>query len=397
MKYRYHLLKYAGPASRWTCPNCGRKHCFAPYVDDNNEPAGEQYGRCNHESSCGYVKYPPSNYDPARKSHRKGEDWREAPAWLKDYKSKSKPSPRIRPEPSPEPPEGICTIPMETVLKTVRTNPLSDFLRFLCTIADTDAILRSVQEYYIGVARENAVVFYQIDEKGRCRTGKVMKYNPETGHRIKDDSVKTPITWVHSLLKQQGVLPKEWELSQCLFGQHLLNKYPNKPVILVEAEKTAIIGSILCPKGIWLATGGKGQLNDRVEVLYGRKILAFPDVDGYTTWKEKADERPYLGVIVSDYLERTATAEDRAAHIDIADLLIRWQHQRLGTERPSKVEPIPPEELSTNPVFLEVQKYISPEYHKEVLALIEELDLEFISATKIVKLQQDEQDENINR
>jgi hypothetical protein len=202
---------------------------------------------------------------------------------------------------------------------------------------------------------------------------------------------------VHSLLKQQGVLPKEWELSQCLFGQHLLNKYPNKPVILVEAEKTAIIGSILCPKGIWLATGGKGQLNDRVEVLYGRKILAFPDVDGYTTWKEKADERPYLGVIVSDYLERTATAEDRAAHIDIADLLIRWQHQRLGTERPSKVEPIPPEELSTNPVFLEVQKYISPEYHKEVLALIEELDLEFISATKIVKLQQDEQDENINR
>lgn len=63
MNYRYHLLKYAGPASRWTCPQCGRKHCFAPYVDKDKRPAGEEYGRCDHESSCGYVKYPPSETD----------------------------------------------------------------------------------------------------------------------------------------------------------------------------------------------------------------------------------------------------------------------------------------------------------------------------------------------
>ena len=53
MNYRYHLLKYAGPSTRWTCPQCGRKHCFAPYVDKDNHPAGEEYGRCDHESSCG--------------------------------------------------------------------------------------------------------------------------------------------------------------------------------------------------------------------------------------------------------------------------------------------------------------------------------------------------------
>ena len=42
MNYRYHLLKYAGPSTRWTCPQCGRKHCFAPYVDKDNHPAGEE-------------------------------------------------------------------------------------------------------------------------------------------------------------------------------------------------------------------------------------------------------------------------------------------------------------------------------------------------------------------
>lgn len=68
-----------------------------------------------------------------------------------------------------------------------------------------------------------------------------MKYNRETGHRIKDEAMPNRITWVHSLLKKQGVLPQEWELTQCLFGEHLLKKYPDKPVCLVEAEKTALI------------------------------------------------------------------------------------------------------------------------------------------------------------
>ena len=52
-----------------------------------------------------------------------------------------------------------------------------------------------------------------------------------------------------------------------------------------------------------MATGGKSQLNDRLQVLKGRKIVAFPDVDGYQEWKEKL------------------------SHVDIADLLVR-QYRR---------------------------------------------------------------------
>ncbi len=372
MNYRYHLLKYAGPASRLTCPACGRKHCFSPYVDSNNQIIGEEYGRCNHESSCGYVKYPPSE-----------REWRQS--WS-EYQSRRKP-PQKRvityPQPKPEPEGSICTIPMDIVLKTVRTNPLSDFLHFLCKIFDVETIMRLIEEYAIGVTRSGDTVFYQIDMQGRCRTGKVMKYDRETGHRIKDSNVPGAITWVHTLLKKQGVLPQEWTLTQCLFGCHLLKKYPDKPVCLVEAEKTAIICAGMMPQFVWVATGGKTQLGDKVEVLAGRKIVAFPDVDGYDAWIEKIRERPYLNIQVSDYLVHKATDEDRVMGADIADIIIRWALNRKAEVAPE--EPVPPPEqlYADNPVMQEVMKYISPEYWPEVDALIRDLDLELVSVTKV--------------
>ena len=244
----------------------------------------------------------------------------------------------------------VCTIPMDTVMKTVRTDPPSDFLTFLLSILDAGTVYHAAIEYSLGVTKSRDVIFYQIDVKGRCRTGKVMKYDPVTGHRIKGDGAGTPITWVHSLLKRNGTLAQGWELSQCLFGEHLLARYPDKPVALMESEKTAVVCACINPDCVWLATGGKGQLNDRVEVLAGRKVIAFPDVDGYDTWVQKAAERPHLGIIVSDLLEKNATPEDRAAHIDIADLLIRWMQARQ-------------------------------EHHAEMLALIEELDLKVVGVT----------------
>ena len=108
-----------------------------------------------------------------------------------------------------------------------------------------------------------------------------MKYDPETGHRIKDPDTLSHITWVHSLMHQAGQLPASWNLTQCLFGEHLLKEHPEKPVALVESEKTAVICAGIMPKYVWLATGGKSCVNDRLLVLSGHKVVAFPDVDGY--------------------------------------------------------------------------------------------------------------------
>lgn len=165
-------------------------------------------------------------------------------------------------------------------------------------------------------------------------------------------------------MKYSDALPQEWELPQCIFGEHLLKKYPNKTVAQVESEKTAIICSALMPDYIWLATGGKSQFNERLKVLYGRDVVDFPDVDGYSTWCEKVKEFPDLKISVSNLLQSNATAEDLENHIDIADWLIRW-----------KMQPEIFETEKRNITFEKVKAFVSEEYQDEVLALIEDLDL----------------------
>lgn len=199
-----------------------------------------------------------------------------------------------------------------------------------------------------------------------------MRYDLDTGHRIKDPDVHGRITWVHSLMKQSGLLPADWELSQCLFGEHLLPQHPDKPVALVESEKTAIICAGLMPKYLWLATGGKSSINDRLLVLAGRKVIAFPDIDGFQEWTEKLAKYQQLGITVSPILQQNATQEDMAAHIDIADWLIRYKLRPSG-------EPVKKHCVD----FLKAARYISPEYHEELEAFIEDFDLKFWGVERI--------------
>ncbi len=136
--------------------------------------------------------------------------------------------------------------------------------------------------------------------------------------------------WAHTNLKAAHLLPPEWRLSQCLFGEHLLNDKDkvNANVALVESEKTAVICSLLLPEYIWLATGGKSQFNDRLMVLKGRKVTAFPDIDGYDEWRKKAKNYPMLDITISDILERNSTPEQRERHVDIADVLLEEMLKR---------------------------------------------------------------------
>ena len=136
-------------------------------------------------------------------------------------------------------------------------------------------------------------------------------------------------------MKRQGLLPEDFNLVQCLFGEHLLRMYPDKVVALVESEKSALIASCVYPEYIWLATGGKSQLSiDKLKVLQGRTVIMFPDVDGFEYWSDKAKEVEAIGckVVVSDLLEKNATAEDRENKIDLADWLIRNLSESTVTE-----------------------------------------------------------------
>lgn len=123
-------------------------------------------------------------------------------------------------------------------------------------------------------------------------------------------------------MKRTGDLPEDWELTQCLFGEHLLNNHPEQPVAVVESEKTAFICSAFIPEFVWVATGGKSQLNQRMDVLKGREVVVFPDSDGYEEWCKKVEQFPYLDMRVSDIVHLNASAEERERQIDLADVIL---------------------------------------------------------------------------
>ena len=48
--YRFILEKYRGISTRYTCPQCGRKHTFTRYIDteNNNRYISERVGKCEY-------------------------------------------------------------------------------------------------------------------------------------------------------------------------------------------------------------------------------------------------------------------------------------------------------------------------------------------------------------
>jgi len=90
--------------------------------------------------------------------------------------------------------------------------------------------------YKIGTSthfKGGTTIFWQIDTLGNLRTGKPIKYNSNTGKRIKKPFVAT--NWVHTLQYKD-----KFDHRQCLVGEHLLAEVLMSPIALVESEKTAI-------------------------------------------------------------------------------------------------------------------------------------------------------------
>ena len=377
-QHQYSLEPYSGKRSRHTCPNCGDRHSFVRYIDPSGNPFHETVGRCNHESSCGYHYTPASFF----RDHPelKEKDWREVD-W-KEYHARHGNCHSERSHCHPERSEGSppCLIPSEYLHRSIKPTIHSHFTTFLLTLFTEHQVQTLVQQYNLGVTKARDIIYFQIDINGNCRTGKIMKYNPTTGKRIKDPDAKFKINWVHSLLKKTGILDQSWQLTQCLFGEHLLSQYPDKPIALVESEKTAIICSALIPQYLWLATGGKSQLSqDKLSVLAGRRTIAFPDIDGYEEWRRKLLAID-LNITVSDILQRSATDEQRAAHIDIADLVIQWKQN--GEPLPGTSRKLQISERTDWSSLL--NKWFPAEYHPEIQALIDDFDLIPVTEERVI-------------
>jgi len=290
--------------TRYFCPECNQK-TFVRYIDtETNRHISPSVGRCNRESNCSY-HYTPKEY-------------------FQDNNIEN-PQPLNRIVPPQQKP--VSYISVETFKGSLQSHEPNHFVKYLISLFGVEVTTRLVSDYFIVPSTHwpGSTIFWQIDKQGKIRTGKVMLYDTSTGKRVKQPY--NHITWVHKELKRP-----EFNLKQCFFGEHLLQDRI-KPVAIVESEKTAIISSVYFPKFIWLAAGSLEGLNSqKCKVLQGRKVILFPDVNGFKKWTVKAKE---FNFIVSDLLEQNATEIERLQGFDLADYLIRFDYREF-------TEPTPP-------------------------------------------------------
>lgn len=280
-----------------TCPQCGRSRCFVRYVDTHNNCSylSEEVGRCDHEQSCGY------HYTPA--------DYYNDHPWVKD-----KAPIVIRRRYTPPPPRPLQPLDMQLVINghSAQSNFWQWFSGKCAEQLDiSPETLQSIYEdYRIGATDKGEVIFWQIDEHERVRTGHIMQYD-SNGHRCGYQD------WTHSRMIRQGQLPKDFNLCQCFYGQHLLSKRPDAQVCIVESEKTALIMAAQQSDFIWLATCGSSGLNtDKLECLRGRRFTLFPDSGCFGKWQATMQKTQGLQYTITNQMEQYPI------NTDIADILL---------------------------------------------------------------------------
>lgn len=300
MPHRFILQPYKGLSTRYHCPSCKhRDKTFVKYIDtETGGYINDVVGRCNRETSCGY-HFTPKQYFQTNNI--------QLPIPNSQYQT-----------PKPLPPTSF--INNNCFKQTLSNYDSNNFVQYLINTFGNTITQSVLSKYFVGTSKhwQGATIFWQIDIQSKIRTGKIMLYNPKTGKRIKQPY--NHITWVHSVLKQPN-----FQLKQCLFGEHLL-KGNNKPVAIVESEKTSIIASVYLPQFIWLAVGSLSNLTqEKCNVLKGRKVVLFPDLNAFEKWCIKAIElKNITNFQVSNLLETKATVQDKIQGLDLADYLIRF-------------------------------------------------------------------------
>ena len=184
---------------------------------------------------------------------------------------------------------------------------------------------RTIWQYCVGCYQDGRVVFWYIDHEGIPRSAKLMTYKAD-GHRDKQCNPG----WLYNQEGYRQVCqPDEHTILKPLFGAHLLKRYPQANVNLVESEKTAIVMANYfgnSDQQLWLACGGLKFLKiESMQPLIdqGRKVWLWPDKDGIDKWQEVADKLGSEQVQVYTKFFDACWIEEDGPKADIADIAVR--------------------------------------------------------------------------
>ena len=180
----------------------------------------------------------------------------------------------------------------------MRRYDINPLYRYFCKVAgkeDTDRLFRL---YRVGTSRmwDGATVFWQIDAKGNVRAGKIMGYDAESGHRVKEPF--NQVNWVHSVRKMP-----DFRMKQCFHG---------------------------CFN------------SEAVQALRGREVILFPDLKATEEWRRRLPmlEPVCRRATCSDLLEKMATDGQRSHGLDIADFLLMEDTPQMILARMMERNPV---------------------------------------------------------
>lgn len=302
MNYKYSLEK---SSKKHICPSCNKKKYVRFINNETNEYLDYNYGRCDRETSCGYFKKPAKNLVSSVSVFQKPIS--RTPSFINS------------------------TI----VYKSLQQYHHNNLYLYLIKYFDKNEILKSFTKYKVGTSKKwiGSTVFWQMDDKAKFRTGKIMLYNKMDGKRVKKPY--NHISWVHRALNIT-----DFNLKQCLFGLHLVNK-TTKVIGIVESEKTALTMDLFLPTCTWLATGSKQNLKEEfLNPIKKYSIILYPDKSEFKDWNYKCEELLKKGFKIrcSDLVEKSALKVGS----DLADIYFDLENKNLEniplTETETKVQ-----------------------------------------------------------
>lgn len=302
--FNYNLDK---SARKFSCPNCGKK-TLVKFKDLEGNYLSDKYGRCDRENNCAYF------YAPWMDEEIKLEVLTVNRPVIQTY------------------------IPQNTLEELLSNYSQNNFLNSLQSLGfNTDQI---ITDYYLGTigtgSYKGAISFPFITHDGLVTAIQIKQFNA----KLKT----TGQNWIHSIIEKENQRAqidnptwlkyylKNEKLVRCLFGSHLIKRYPTKKIIVTESPKNAIIGALFNPDFLWLSTLNFSMIKNQniFKCLTGREVILMPDNAkddaAFTEWDYQANRmRRDLGlnVMCSSFLLNKCTDEQKEEGFDIADYYLQ--------------------------------------------------------------------------
>lgn len=220
--------------------------------------------------------------------------------------------------------EPLAEIPAQFVVNSHKYTFENSLFNSLFPYFATGELAAAFDNYMIGGTKDGKCVFWCFDTEGVCRYGKAVMYKPD-GHRDHNaGSIYAVHTQVAKRMRDAGLWTQDYEphFAPALFGAHLLRERPTAVVGVVEAEKSAIIASLVVPDILWVATGGEHNLNaNTLASCKGRSMLLFSDYDAREVWGKTAQELNAQGFNVT-LVQWWDGLSDLGEKYDIADVIL---------------------------------------------------------------------------